>query len=340
MDVTAIIKYFDLNEHPFMTSPDPRYLYFSSQVKEALAKCEFMARDRIGPIYMYGPIGSGKTSLVRRLQEKLSQVLVLFAPLVSAATGDNCSVDLTSEIPDTQDWNNITVLKGSDGSAWRRGTISDPVDALYLKEGQTSDISALVGAKTPTQFFIYAANVKVQGVLNKPGEGVCFEGPVADDAGVATFSINARAVWGNLGKKLVLDVFYRLPQKYDDLSGSAVSGSSQKQSLQLYTFILPRIVDVKLLPPPSSGSNGSNNLLSNDIRTVPGKWESTRSPGGECQAVGFECQESNFNGENGTIPWKDWDNKDWMPKYLSTGSGKYLSTVARQQLRSCRRESG
>src|SRR5512144_478738 len=73
MDVNAIIKYFDLNEHPFITSPDPRYLYFSSQVKEALAKCEFMARDRIGPIYMYGPIGSGKTSLVRRLQERLSQ---------------------------------------------------------------------------------------------------------------------------------------------------------------------------------------------------------------------------------------------------------------------------
>jgi general secretion pathway protein A len=73
MDNTAIIKYFGLNEHPFMTSPDPRFLYFSTQVKEALAKCEFMARDRIGPLYMYGPIGSGKTSLVRRLQEKLSQ---------------------------------------------------------------------------------------------------------------------------------------------------------------------------------------------------------------------------------------------------------------------------
>jgi general secretion pathway protein A len=73
MDTEAIIKYFDFNEHPFITTPDPRFLYFSSQVKEALAKCEFMARDRIGPIYMYGPIGSGKTSLVRRLQEKLSQ---------------------------------------------------------------------------------------------------------------------------------------------------------------------------------------------------------------------------------------------------------------------------
>src|ERR1700676_4716405 len=72
MDVEAIVKYFGMNEHPFSMSPDPRFLYFSSQVKEALAKCEFMARDRVGPIYMYGPIGSGKTSLVRRLQEKLS----------------------------------------------------------------------------------------------------------------------------------------------------------------------------------------------------------------------------------------------------------------------------
>src|SRR3954466_2220959 len=58
MDNNAIIKYFDLNEHPFMTSPDPRFLYLSSQVRKALAKCEFMARDRIGPIYMYGPIGT------------------------------------------------------------------------------------------------------------------------------------------------------------------------------------------------------------------------------------------------------------------------------------------
>src|SRR6059058_438491 len=72
MDLQSIIKYFGLNEHTFISTPDPRFLYFSSQVKEALAKCEFMARDRVGPIYMYGPIGSGKTSLVRRLKEKLS----------------------------------------------------------------------------------------------------------------------------------------------------------------------------------------------------------------------------------------------------------------------------
>src|SRR5437588_8584371 len=73
MDIDAIIHYFGLKEHPFISNPDPRFLYFSSQVREALAKCEFMARDRIGPMYMAGPIGAGKTSIVRRLQEKLGQ---------------------------------------------------------------------------------------------------------------------------------------------------------------------------------------------------------------------------------------------------------------------------
>ena len=73
MNTEAIVKYFGFNEHPFSMSPDPRFLYFSSQVKEALAKCEFMARDRVGPIYMYGPIGNGKTTLLRRLKEKLEQ---------------------------------------------------------------------------------------------------------------------------------------------------------------------------------------------------------------------------------------------------------------------------
>src|SRR2546430_11723206 len=72
MDTDAIIKYFGLNEHPFISTPDPRFLYFSSQVKEAIAKCEYMARDRVGPIYMYGPIGSGKTSILRRITERLS----------------------------------------------------------------------------------------------------------------------------------------------------------------------------------------------------------------------------------------------------------------------------
>src|SRR5688572_24185783 len=68
----TLLEYFGLNEQPFRLGPDPRYLFYSGQVKEAIAKCEYMARDRVGPIYMYGPIGSGKTSILRRITERLS----------------------------------------------------------------------------------------------------------------------------------------------------------------------------------------------------------------------------------------------------------------------------
>jgi hypothetical protein len=46
-----VLQYFHLNEQPFRIGPDPRFLYLSDQVKEAIAKCEYMARERIGPIY-------------------------------------------------------------------------------------------------------------------------------------------------------------------------------------------------------------------------------------------------------------------------------------------------
>src|SRR5713226_5036202 len=85
-----ILEHFDLNESPFRLGPDPRFLYFSDQVKEALAKCEYMARERIGPIYIYGPIGSGKTSILRRLYELLRQephnrVSYLIAPNIKTS---------------------------------------------------------------------------------------------------------------------------------------------------------------------------------------------------------------------------------------------------------------
>jgi type II secretory pathway predicted ATPase ExeA len=86
----TVLEYFRLTEQPFRIGPDPRYLFYSAQVKEAIAKCEYMARDRVAPIYMYGPIGSGKTSILRRLNERLSSdkrynVAYVIAPNVRRA---------------------------------------------------------------------------------------------------------------------------------------------------------------------------------------------------------------------------------------------------------------
>lgn len=68
----TIEENFGLSEDPFRTSPDPRFLYLSPQVREALAKCRYMAAGRVGPLYIYGPIGSGKTSILKRLREEFS----------------------------------------------------------------------------------------------------------------------------------------------------------------------------------------------------------------------------------------------------------------------------
>jgi general secretion pathway protein A len=67
------LHHFSLKELPFVSSPDSRYLYLSDQVNETLQKCLYMISNRIGPLYIYGPIGTGKTTLARRLHEQLEQ---------------------------------------------------------------------------------------------------------------------------------------------------------------------------------------------------------------------------------------------------------------------------
>lgn len=64
------LEHFGLQEKPFSTSPDPRYLYLSGQHKEALAKVEYAASQKLGLCTVYGEIGVGKTSIARRLWQK------------------------------------------------------------------------------------------------------------------------------------------------------------------------------------------------------------------------------------------------------------------------------
>ena len=67
------LEHFSLKELPFLSSPDARFLYMSDQVNETLQKCLYMIANRIGPLYVYGPIGTGKTTLAKRLHQTLDQ---------------------------------------------------------------------------------------------------------------------------------------------------------------------------------------------------------------------------------------------------------------------------
>ena len=85
-----LLSYFRLDEEPFRLSPSPRFLFLNDQVKQATSKVEYMTKHRTAPLYMYGAIGSGKTSILRRLYDELNEdetysLRSLIAPNIKAA---------------------------------------------------------------------------------------------------------------------------------------------------------------------------------------------------------------------------------------------------------------
>ena len=59
--------FFGLKENPFNVNPDPRYLYLTKQIEEALTGLMYGIQTRKGFITLTGEVGTGKTTLVNRL---------------------------------------------------------------------------------------------------------------------------------------------------------------------------------------------------------------------------------------------------------------------------------
>jgi general secretion pathway protein A len=64
-------SYFGLSENPFTITPDPRYLFLSGRHTEALAHLLYGVTESGGFIQLTGEVGTGKTTLIRSLLEKL-----------------------------------------------------------------------------------------------------------------------------------------------------------------------------------------------------------------------------------------------------------------------------
>jgi general secretion pathway protein A len=66
-------SFWKLKEKPFENTPDPRFIYYSHQHKEAVARMLYVVREHKGAALLTGEYGSGKTLLSRVLWHELQQ---------------------------------------------------------------------------------------------------------------------------------------------------------------------------------------------------------------------------------------------------------------------------
>jgi general secretion pathway protein A len=65
------LRFYGLKEKPFNPTPDPRFLYLTSAHREALAQLEYGVKERRGFMVLIGEVGTGKTTLLRTLLDRL-----------------------------------------------------------------------------------------------------------------------------------------------------------------------------------------------------------------------------------------------------------------------------
>ena len=81
------LKFYGLREAPFNITPDPRFLFFSSKHQEAYNHLLYGIHERKGFIELTGEVGTGKTTICRKLLEDLGpnyRTALILNPCLSA----------------------------------------------------------------------------------------------------------------------------------------------------------------------------------------------------------------------------------------------------------------
>ena len=64
-------NFYGLKENPFNVNPDPRFLFLTQQIEEALTGLMYGIQTRKGFVTLTGEVGTGKTTLINRLLDWL-----------------------------------------------------------------------------------------------------------------------------------------------------------------------------------------------------------------------------------------------------------------------------
>lgn len=76
--------FFGFTQNPFNMSPDPSFLFRSSQHEEALANLIYGVQSRKGFVLLTGEVGTGKTTMLECLRDFLHSQQIAFASLFNS----------------------------------------------------------------------------------------------------------------------------------------------------------------------------------------------------------------------------------------------------------------
>src|SRR5436305_10960641 len=76
--------FFGFTQNPFNMSPDPSFLFRSTQHEEALANLIYGVQSRKGFIALTGEVGTGKTTMLECLRDYLNAQQIAFASLFNS----------------------------------------------------------------------------------------------------------------------------------------------------------------------------------------------------------------------------------------------------------------
>jgi general secretion pathway protein A len=80
-------EFYGFRESPFNLTPDPRFLFFSDQHREAFHHVLFGLRERKGFIQITGEVGAGKTTVCRAILDELGpsfRTALILNPMVNS----------------------------------------------------------------------------------------------------------------------------------------------------------------------------------------------------------------------------------------------------------------
>jgi general secretion pathway protein A len=81
-------EFYGFRELPFQITPDPRFLYFSDQHREAFNHLLYGIQQRKGFIQLTGEVGAGKTTVCRAILQRLGptcRTALLLNPIVTTS---------------------------------------------------------------------------------------------------------------------------------------------------------------------------------------------------------------------------------------------------------------